>query len=90
MCSSVQDHRIYPSSIEQVRKHQKDKRSSKTLVEDLKKGQPEVNTLDQKKRTHLRKLKRTPYLEVLAGHRRPHQTLKTFGLQKHPRDPYYT
>jgi len=53
MCSTVQDHTIYPSSIEQVCNHHKHKRSSKTLVEDLKKGQPEVNTLDQKKMIHL-------------------------------------
>jgi len=87
MCSSVQDHKIYLSSIEQVWKHLKHKRSSKTLVEDLKEGQPEVNTLDQKKRTPLQKLKRAPNSEVLAGHRRPHQTRKTFRLQKHLRDP---
>jgi hypothetical protein len=60
ICSSVQDHRIYPSSIiKQIWKHQKYKRSSKTLVEDMKKGQPKINTLDQKKRTPLQKLKRS-------------------------------
>ena len=40
------------------------KRSSKTMVEDLKKGQPKVNTLDKKKRCYLKT-------------KEPHQTLKT-------------
>ena len=50
ICSSVQDHRIYLSSIEQVWKHQKLKRTPKFLVEDLKKSQSEVNTLDENTR----------------------------------------
>ena len=31
------------------KEHKKHKRNSKTMVEDLKEGQPEANTLDQKK-----------------------------------------
>jgi len=50
-----------------VQEHQKHKRSSKTMVEDVKKGQLEVNALDQKKGCYLE-------AEDL------HQTLKTSRL----------
>jgi len=33
---------------------------------------------------------RSSDLEVLARHKRPHQTWKIFRLLKHPRDPDYT
>jgi len=75
--SRVQDHIICLSSIEQVWKHEKDKRSSNTLVEDLKKGQPEVNSLDQKKRTPLEKMKRSSYYVEIARLRSSSKTHKT-------------
>jgi len=67
-----------------------------TKVENVKKGQPKVNTLDQKKRTPLiswrghQTMWRSLDSEDLARHRRPHQTWKTFGLKKHLRDPNST
>jgi len=47
------------------------------LVEELKKGQPDVNSLNQKKRTPLEKMKRSSYSVEIAKLKSSSKTHKT-------------
>jgi hypothetical protein len=61
--------------------HHKHQRSSKTMVEDLKKGQSEVNALYQNKGCYSEAEDYHQTLKII-GLKRPHETWKSFRLRR--------